>query len=127
MPKYPLYHSSLDSNGVLHGLSVHGLGFLQHSPMSNAFQAQIMGQCWNRGSFWYFQAAHSPKGLCRVFNEHIQRRFREEHCTQRVFDQTVSPYWCTGADDFIQQQVKEEAEYKDRPRKRFNRNDRLIG
>ena len=94
---------------------------------SNAFQAQIIRQCWNRGRFWYFQAAHSPKGLCRVFNEHIQRRFCEEHCTQRVFDQTVSPYWCAGADDFIQQRVKEEAEYKYRLRKRFNRNEWLIG
>lgn len=74
----------------------------------------------------YFQAAHSPKGLCRVFNEHIQRGFCEEHCTQRVFDQTVSPYWCAGADDFIQQRVKEEAEYKYRLRKRFNRNEWLI-
>lgn len=69
---------------------------------STAFQAQIMKQCWKRGSFWYFKAAHSPKGLCRVFNEHIQRRFCEEHCTQRVFDRTVSPYWRAGAEDFIQ-------------------------
>ena len=40
---------------------------------SNAFQAQIMRQCWNGGSFWYFQAAHSPKGLCRVFNEGLKK------------------------------------------------------
>ncbi|KKK21845.1 hypothetical protein ARAM_002895 [Aspergillus rambellii] len=86
---------------------------------SKAFQAHIMRTCWNRGSFWYFQAVHSPKGLLRVFNEHIQRRFCEEHCSQRVFDQTVSPYWCVGAEDFIQKKVEEEAEYKDRLRKRF--------
>ena len=90
---------------------------------SSAFQAQIMRQCWNRGSFWYFQAAHSPKGLCRVFNEHIQRIFCEEHCTQRVFDRTVSPYWCAGAEESIHEKVQEEAEYKHRLRKRFDRNE----
>ncbi|KAH2907513.1 hypothetical protein KXW25_005686 [Aspergillus fumigatus] len=85
----------------------------------STFQAKIMRACWNRGSFWYFQAAHSPKGLLRVFNEHIQRRFCEEHCTQRVFDRIVSPYWCVGAEEFIQKKVVEEAEYRDRLRKRF--------
>ena len=69
---------------------------------------------------------HTAQKDSRVFNEHIQRGFCEEHCTQRVFDQTVSPYWCAGADDFIQQRVKEEAEYKYRLRKRFNRNEWLI-
>lgn len=90
---------------------------------SNAFQAQLMRTCWNRGSFWYFQAAHSPKGLLRVFNEHIQRRYCEEHCNQRVFDRTVGPYWCVGAEDFIQKKVAGEEEYKDRLRKRFSNAD----
>ncbi|PYH92100.1 hypothetical protein BO71DRAFT_411241 [Aspergillus ellipticus CBS 707.79] len=87
---------------------------------TTAFQAQVIKDCWERGGFWYFQAAHSPKGLLRVFNEHIQGRFCEEHCTQRVFDRTVSPYWCVGADDVIQKKINEEAEYKDRLRKRFD-------
>lgn len=73
---------------------------------SNASQAQIMRTCWNKGSFWYFQAVHSPKGLFQVFNEHIQCRFCERHCSQRVFDQTVSPHWYVGADDFIQKKVR---------------------
>ncbi|PLN86910.1 kinase-like domain-containing protein [Aspergillus taichungensis] len=91
----------------------------EHKLQGSTFQAEIMRTCWNRGSFWYFQAAHSPKGLLRVFNEHIQRRFCEEHCTQRVFDRTVSPYWCVGAEEFIEKKVAEEAEYRDRLRKRF--------
>ncbi|GAB1205928.1 hypothetical protein APSETT445_004607 [Aspergillus pseudonomiae] len=86
----------------------------------NAVQAQIMRQCWVKGSFWYFQATHSPKGLLNVFNEHIQCRFCEEHCTQRVFDRTVSPYWCVGAEDFIQKKVEEDTKYKDRLRRRFD-------
>lgn len=85
----------------------------------NAFQADVLRKCWGRGSFWYFQAVHSLKGMLRVFIEHIQRRYCEDHCTQRVFDHTVSPYWCVGAEDLIQKKVAEEAEYKDRLRKRF--------
>lgn len=85
----------------------------------DAFQASVIRKCWERGSFWYFQAMHSPKGLLRVFNEHIQNRFCEERCTQRIFDRTVSPYWCTNAEEFIEKKVEEEAEYKDRLRRRF--------
>lgn len=87
---------------------------------THTFQTQAMRDCWHRGSFWYFQAVHSPKGLLRVFNEHIQRRFCEEHCTQRVFDKTVSPYWCLGSEKLIQKKVQEEEIYKGRLRKRFS-------
>ncbi|KAJ6189761.1 hypothetical protein N7519_004669 [Penicillium mononematosum] len=87
---------------------------------SDASQAEIMRKSWDRGSFWYFQAVNSPKGLLRVFNEHIQRMFCGEHCTQREFDRAVSPYWSVGAEEFIQMKVKQEAEYKDRLRKRFS-------
>lgn len=86
---------------------------------SDASQAEIMRKSWDRGSFWYFQAVNSPKGLLRVFNEHIQHMFCEEHCTQRVFDRTVSPYCSVGAEEFIQTKVEQEAEYKDQIRKRF--------
>ncbi|RAK94065.1 hypothetical protein BO79DRAFT_241647 [Aspergillus costaricaensis CBS 115574] len=89
---------------------------IQNSPIS---YAQVLRECWNRGSFWYFQAVHSPKGLLRVFNEHVQRRFCEEHCTQSIFDRTVSPYWCVDAGSLIEQKVKEEEDYRDRLRKRF--------
>ncbi|KAL2826672.1 hypothetical protein BDW59DRAFT_160863 [Aspergillus cavernicola] len=56
---------------------------------------------------------------CYYWNEHIQRRFYKKHCTQRVFDQTLSPYWCMAAKDVIQRKVEEEAAYKDRLRGRF--------
>lgn len=85
----------------------------------NLSQAGIIRKCWDRGSFWYFQALHSPKGLLRVFNEHIQRIFCEEHCTSRVFDRTVSPYWTPKAEEFIQAKISQEEEYKNQLRRRF--------
>ncbi|OQE43308.1 hypothetical protein PENCOP_c003G08699 [Penicillium coprophilum] len=80
---------------------------------SDPSQADIMRKSWERGSFWYFQAVNSLKGLLRVLNEHIQRMFCEKHCTQRVFDRTVSPYWSVGAERFIQKKLQQEAEFKD--------------
>lgn len=82
-------------------------------------QADILRKCWERGRFWYFQAVHSPKGMMRVFIEHIQRRYCEAHCTQRVFVQTVSPYWCIGAADLIEKKVAEEGEYQNRLKAKF--------
>ncbi|KAJ5781828.1 uncharacterized protein N7518_010311 [Penicillium psychrosexuale] len=90
---------------------------------SDASQADIIRKFWERGSFWYIHAVHSPKGLLRVFNEHVQRMFCEEHCTQPVFDRTVSPYWSVGAEKFIETKVEQEAEFKDRIRKRFGEVD----
>lgn len=67
--------------------------------LSTPSHAEVMRNCWNKGSFWYFQTLHSPKGLLRVFNEHIQRNYCDNHCTQRVFDRKISPYWSQGAEE----------------------------
>lgn len=95
--------------------------FEEQEKASDTSQAGTMRKCWTRGSFWYFQAVHSPKGLLRVFNEHIQRLFCEEHCAQRVFDRTVSPYWSVGAENFIESKGQQETEYKDQLRRRFGK------
>lgn len=79
---------------------------------TDIFQAPIMRECWNRWSFWYFQAMNSPKGLLRIFNQHIQHMFCEEHCTKRVFNRVVSPYWAVGAEKIIKQKIKKEDKYK---------------
>ncbi|KAH8432430.1 uncharacterized protein LDX57_010066 [Aspergillus melleus] len=86
----------------------------------STFQGQIMKECWAKGSFWYFQAIHSPKGLLRVFNEHIQGRFCEEHCTQSIFDRVVSPYWGEDAEHILNKKVKEKAEYESQLKSRFD-------
>ncbi|KAH7333502.1 hypothetical protein BKA65DRAFT_527621 [Rhexocercosporidium sp. MPI-PUGE-AT-0058] len=63
-------------------------------------QAPILRKCWESGSFWYFHAINSPKGLCRVFTEHIQRLF------------FVAPYWRVGAAEEIKRKIEEEERYK---------------
>jgi hypothetical protein len=84
------------------------------------YQTPIMRNCWKTGSFWYFQALQSPKGLYEIFNEHIQRLFCPEHCNMRLFDEIVAPYWSIDAEDVIKGKIKEEQCYKDRLREAFN-------
>lgn len=84
------------------------------------FQTPIMRECWTNGSFWYFHAINSPKGLFRVFNEHIQRLFCPEHCDMKIFDEVVAPYWKTDAAYVIEERIKEEERYKDKLRAAFD-------
>jgi hypothetical protein len=83
------------------------------------YQTPIMRRCWEIGSFWYFHAVNSPKGLYRLFNEHLQPLFCPDHCSMRLFDQITAPYWSVGAAAVIQAKVDEEARYKDRLREAF--------
>lgn len=86
---------------------------------STLHQTLIMKKCWESGGFWYFQAVNSPKGLYRIFNHHIQQLFCPEHCTKRVFDQVLAPYWCIDAEGVIEKKVKDEEEYKDQLKEMF--------
>jgi hypothetical protein len=55
-------------------------------------QTPIMKSCWDTGSFWYFHAVNSPKGLYQLFNEHIQPLFHLEHSEMSMFDEVVALY-----------------------------------
>ncbi|RLM00024.1 hypothetical protein CFD26_107602 [Aspergillus turcosus] len=97
----------------------------RNDPCSDFSHAQIMRSCWDKRSFWYFQAMHSPKGLLHVFREHIQHYYCEEHCRKRVFDETVSPYWCEGAKSLIRRKVEDEARYKNQLKERFGQGSQI--
>ncbi|EAU31745.1 predicted protein [Aspergillus terreus NIH2624] len=91
---------------------------------SNPVQAEIMGSCWKRGSFWYVQAVNTAKGLLRIFTEHILYRHVLRgplHPEHTVFDHIVGPYWCVGTDNIIQTKLEDDDTYKGRLRQRFDR------
>ncbi|TAQ88602.1 hypothetical protein B7494_g3062 [Chlorociboria aeruginascens] len=83
------------------------------------YQTPIMKKCWESGSFWYFEALNSPKGLFRIFNEHVQRLFCLEHCSMRTFDRIVAPYWSFGAVKVIERKIEQEEMYKNQLREAF--------
>jgi hypothetical protein len=80
------------------------------------YQAPLMKRFWETGGFWYFHAVNSPKGMCTIFNQHIQRQFCEKHCSESIFDEVVAPYWCLDAAGVIERKLKDEECYKDRLR-----------
>ena len=80
------------------------------------FRSALMRKCWETGSFWYFQAVNSPKGMYTIFNQHIQRMFCAEHCRTTLFDGVVAPYWARDTDAVIERKPKEEESYKDQLR-----------
>jgi hypothetical protein len=91
----------------------------QRLEITGISQADIMRKCFIRGSYWYLQAVQNPKCLLKLFGQHVQGRYCEEHCYRGVFDEVVSRYWNVGAEEIIQKKVQQKAEYKDRLRVRF--------
>ncbi|OBT76714.1 hypothetical protein VF21_03925 [Pseudogymnoascus sp. 05NY08] len=70
------------------------------------FYSALMRKCWETGSFWYFHAVGSPKGMYTLFNDHIQRTFCAEHCDTTLFDGVVSSYWAHDVDPVIEKKLK---------------------
>lgn len=80
------------------------------------FQSALMRKCWETGSFWYFQAVNSPKGMFMIFDKHIQPMFCAEHCKTTVFDGVVSSYWARDVNAVVERKLKEEDSYKEQLR-----------
>ncbi|KFZ24267.1 hypothetical protein V502_01259 [Pseudogymnoascus sp. VKM F-4520 (FW-2644)] len=83
------------------------------------FRSALMRKCWEAGSFWYFQAVNSPKGMYTIFNQHIQRIFCAKHCDTTLFDEVVSSYWARDVNAVIEKKLKEEDSYKEQLREAF--------
>lgn len=81
------------------------------------FQSTLMRKCWEMGSYWYFQAVNSPKGMFTIFDKHIQRMFCANHSNPALFDEVVSSYWARDVGAVIETKLKEEDSYKEQLRK----------
>ncbi|RDW68765.1 uncharacterized protein DSM5745_08525 [Aspergillus mulundensis] len=80
----------------------------------------IMRRGWEIGSFWYFHALETPKGLYNIFLEHIQPRFAKLDDAGMVqFEQTVSPYWAPDVQGFLDNKMKDKRIYEGRLRDAF--------
>jgi hypothetical protein len=80
---------------------------------------KIMRRCWEMGSFWYFSALDSPKGLHNVYMSHIQQIFARIEDSSPSFNCAVSAYWTPKAADFIAAKLKDHEVYSNQLRERF--------
>ena len=75
------------------------------------YQAPIMQNVWETGSFWYFQAVKVPKGMYRVFNSNIQPLFNKEHRDESIFDEVFWWYWGVTVQEVIRKKIKDKDDY----------------
>ncbi|RAH59988.1 hypothetical protein BO85DRAFT_467618 [Aspergillus piperis CBS 112811] len=83
--------------------------------------ASIMRRGWATGSFWYFHALETPKGLYNIFLDHIQPRYSKLDDAGMVeFERTVSPYWTPDIQTFLDGKLKEKEIYEGHLRDAFS-------
>lgn len=93
---------------------------LQNRRPSMAMQLHsILQQGWDNGSFWCSLALDSPTGLFALFFDHIQPRFSKSDPDKQNFWSITTNHWKIGAMDFIQDKLKEKADYDLAVRKAF--------
>ncbi|GKZ37354.1 hypothetical protein AbraIFM66950_008844 [Aspergillus brasiliensis] len=81
----------------------------------------VMRRGWEDGSFWYFHALESPKGLYNIFLDHIQPRFSKLDDAGMVeFERTVSPYWAPGMQTSLDGKLKDKEIYEGHFRDAFS-------
>lgn len=84
-----------------------------------AYRANLMRRGWQTGSFWYFHALDSPKGLFNLFEQHIHPMFVSSCEVSSDFTRVVSDYWAADAEGVIAAKLRDKEEYERRLRERF--------
>ena len=69
-------------------------------------QSVTMQENWDLGSFWYFHALESSKGLYNIFKQHIMRRFS----SAKEFPD-ISEYWSMDVSKTVFSKLVERKDY----------------
>lgn len=94
----------------------------QFPPLLNdcIYRTKLMRRGWEIGSFWFFQALDSPKGLFNIFRDHIQPRFAPSQSNlPSDFSRIVSDYWAVNTKDVIEEKLKDKELYENELHQRF--------
>lgn len=84
---------------------------------SAVYRADIMRRSWEMGSFWYFHALKSSKGLYNIFTQHIQPIFEPRRDIR--FAYMVSAYWAPNAMGVIAAKLEDRKKYEQQLRRLF--------
>jgi hypothetical protein len=83
-------------------------------------RSKILRNSWKNGTFWYMQALDCPRALYAIFMFHIQPRFADlETAELDEFSRLVMPYWDHDTEQFIEDKVRQQAEYEHRVHELF--------
>ena len=82
-------------------------------------RTRTMRRVWETGGYFYFHALESTTGLFNLFLQHIWPRFPSSTAASKSFDEAVSPFWGSTADEVTAMKVKDKEEYEARLRALF--------
>lgn len=78
-----------------------------------------MRKGWQTGSFWYFQALNSPKGLFSLFHQHIHPIFVAAPHISSEFSRIVSNYWAANMEEVVAAKLRDKEDYEKTLSQRF--------
>jgi hypothetical protein len=92
---------------------------------SVTYRADTMRRGWKVGSFWYFHALNSPRGLYNLFWQHIQPMFDPPPNDAKPdvdgFANVVSPFWATDAREVVAAKLEDKKKYERELRELFKK------
>lgn len=86
---------------------------------SCSYRTNLMRKGWQTGSFWYFLALNSPKGLFNLFHQHIHPIFDSSHSVSSELPRIVSKYWAVDMEEVIDAKLRDKEKYEKTLRQRF--------
>lgn len=78
----------------------------EKSYTNQTLKSRMMQTNWDAGSFWFFEALESTKGLYNIFHNNIQSRFSNDFPYEEL-----SRYWRPGTDKIIQSKLSDRKMY----------------
>lgn len=85
----------------------------------SSFRTNLMRRALHTGSFWYFHALNSPKGMYNLFSQHIHPLFGSSSEVSPGLAQTVSTYWDTDTEAVIATKLHDKEDYEKELVQRF--------
>lgn len=84
-----------------------------------SYRTHLMRRALQTGSFWYFGALNSPKGMYNLFSEHIHPVFGSSPEVSPDLARIVSEYWAAGTEAVIAAKLRDKEDYEKALRLRF--------
>lgn len=85
------------------------------------YRTGVMKRSWKLGSFWYFSALDTTKGLYNLFHDHIQPIFTTSCGTDIGFSQILSEYWAADTREVIAEKLRDNQAYEKELRELFEK------
>jgi hypothetical protein len=83
-------------------------------PIENidSYRTSTMRKALKDGSFWYFSALNTTKGLYNVFQQHIYPIFASSNDAPPEFDSVAAKFWAPDVEEVLAAKLRDKEEYE---------------